>query len=192
MADEAPKDKSKRKRKRPSATSQDKLQQMFLKYCELNGNKAATARAFGVANTTINRYERKHDWIERRMKTDRQVQDRADRAAVNQGVKNLKTATALRNAVAVKVAKGLQQAGAYEPTVGEFVAISKYVDHLEGVDDSSGKGDLLIAIFNQLGEPDNSERERLVDALFAGLGIFDRATRDRASTVLHSSLHTQN
>ncbi len=191
MAEKEAPVKAAKRRKRPPEATAERLEAIFLKYCELNGNKSATARAFKIANTTVTRYERQFDWIARREQVEQKVHQRADRKAANQGVQNLRTARAIRNGVAQLIAQKINDKK-YDANVGEFVKVSEYVDRLEGVGDESATGSLLIAVFNQLGDPTSGERERLIDGIFEGLDLHDRKARDRISKILHSSLYSQN
>ena len=177
--------KKQHRSKAPRLWTVEQLEEMFDLWMK-GTSLVAIAEYFEVFPSAIGRIKKKHDWDGRKLKVHKDIQKKNDRKTVNAQSARIKVTAEIHE----KLAKRIKDVAAdeIEPSIRDLVAISKYLDELEGERPTETHEIVVNAITNIV----NESSDTTVGNLLAGLGIDDKKAVNRISAVLNRGVHSSN
>ena len=144
---------------------------------------------FKTAPSTIGRIKNRHDWNGRKAKVHKDIQKKNDRKTVNAQSARIKVTAEIHE----KLAKRIKDVAAdeIEPSIRDLVAISKYLDELEG-ERPTETNELVLNILNNIADPGSEHAEQSIGNLLSGIGITGKEAVNRVSKILAGGIHSQN
>lgn len=162
--------------------------EMFI-YWVKNNSVRRTAIHYKCAESTIYRMKKSDNWEDRRNEVLKKLRSKLDTKAATAVAQKVRITKAIHAKVAATL---LSKENKIEPTVSDYVRISKYLDELEGDAPKAQRSDIVIEVIGRIESGESGYATRIINnALGAYCSIDDKADQ-RLSKIFVSGFSTPN